>query len=97
MSDPGTAEKPRRRSPPRRGLVIGINQRLPPIKVFHEDLVALGIVRSRTHQFDLIRAGRLRPPHKDGHHAQSRAWWFYSDILEDAAREKARLEGRSPT
>jgi hypothetical protein len=60
-----------------------------PVKVYHEDLKARGIVRSRYDQHEKIKAGKLRPPNKDGNNQQSSAWWWWVDIIEDLERERA--------
>lgn len=59
-----------------------------PIKVYHRDLLRLGIVRSRYHQHQLIKTGRLRAPNKDANSMQAPAWWWWEDIAADLARER---------
>ncbi len=59
-----------------------------PIKVYHKDLKARGIVKSRYDQHMKIKAGKLRPPNKDGNTMQAGAWWWGTDIAEDLEREK---------
>jgi hypothetical protein len=62
------------------------------VKVTHDDLLALGVVGSRYDQTQKIRAGKLRPPNKDGDHMQSSAWWYWADIVADLEREQKALE-----
>jgi hypothetical protein len=62
-----------------------------PVKLKYTDLKEMKIVGSRAHLRDLIRRGTIRPPHKDGRSHQSRAWWYYDEIMDDLARERAEL------
>lgn len=64
------------------------------IKVYHEDLKRLGIVRSRYDQHQKIKAGKLPPPNKDGGSMQAPAWWWWSDIAERLERERAATSNR---
>lgn len=60
-------------------------------KLKFADLHKMGIVGSRAHLKDLIARGVIRPPHKDGKHPQSAAWWYADEIREDLAAERERV------
>ena len=62
-----------------------------PHKLRYDDLVRMGIVRSRAGLRRMIERGTLRPPHKDGKTLQAAIWWFYDDVMEDLARERQQL------
>ncbi|MEY9781305.1 hypothetical protein [Sinorhizobium fredii] len=62
------------------------------IKVKYADLLRLGIVGSRFDLMTKIKKGRLPPPHKDGDHWRSAAWWWADEIDEALARERAMLD-----
>jgi hypothetical protein len=64
-----------------------MNQQIP-IKVYHKDLLRLGIVTSRYDQHQKIKSGKLRPPNKDANSMQAPAWWWWEDIAADLARER---------
>jgi hypothetical protein len=67
-----------------------------PLKLRFADLKRMQIVGSRAHLKDLIARGTIRPPHKDGAHHQSAAWWYTHEIEEDLERERARLTAAPP-
>lgn len=65
---------------------------VPLVKVTHVDLKRMGVVRSRFDQHEKIKAGKLRPPHKDGDSMQAAAWWWWDEVREDLEREREDLE-----
>ncbi|MDX0657906.1 hypothetical protein GOD21_12835 [Sinorhizobium medicae] len=67
-------------------------QSVRPIKVYFKDLLNMGLVKSRYDLHMKIKAGRLRAPHKEGESMQATAWWYYDDLLADAAAERRELE-----
>lgn len=57
------------------------------IKIYYRDLEASGYVTNRNDLKEKIKAGRIRPPRKEGNFQQSRAFWLASELDEDIDRE----------
>jgi hypothetical protein len=57
------------------------------VKVYFVDLLQAGIVSSRSDLHYKNKAGRIRPPYKEGDKMQSRAFWLNPEINEDINRE----------
>jgi hypothetical protein len=62
------------------------------LRIFHQDLKAAGVIKSRTHQHELIRSGRLPPPHKPGGREQSRAFWYPTEVQQFLIAEQQRIK-----
>jgi hypothetical protein len=62
------------------------------LRIFHNDLKRAGVVKSRTHQHELIRSGRLVAPHKLGERDQSRAFWYPGEIRQFLIAERQLIE-----